>query len=153
MVPDKAARLFRVPFSGISRNESDFQVKNVNEIPNKIIWETQQMCSMPKGLPWNLQRVKWNKFVRDSTTEENVRSVENNSGELEAETLAWMFSMDMNKMKSIFDNELFSNCSEDSTVISMGALCLSTRMARALTQTYDSSGMLESVALMDGILQ
>ena len=56
---DRAARLFRVPFSGtLSLDDADFQVETVNEIPHGIIWQKQQMRSMPKGLPWNLQRVK-----------------------------------------------------------------------------------------------
>ena len=148
----------RCPFSGTlsQLSETNFQVETINEIPNGIMWNKQQMCSMPStGQPWTLQRAKWNRSVREDIIEENKDddSTENVRTSSNGNAIAWMTAMDANDMKTIFNEEYFPICSERSTALSIGAACLSTRVARALTRIYDSNGMLEGVSLQEGILK
>lgn len=131
--------LFR-PISSVTENIQSL-VDNVDkETAVTIKWKRIQRARMPNpSQPWTLARAKW----EQQTLTDEFKSEYNLSGN------GALSCVESNGKSNNFFMDIL-DADDDSLNVNMLAVCHATAVARSTIRSYDSKGLLKSVAFLEG---
>lgn len=150
LLPPTVLELIRPSNTSTNQRNNDItapfqQSLSSSQVPC-ITWKTIQRVRMPRlNQAWSLPRAKWEKA---SLIDEQVQNENNTTTEQHCQSVSlagWAFVR-------ANDQGIFSDVENDGIQVHMLSACSQTKIARSIVRCYGRSGLLRSVAFLDGFL-